>query len=126
DWKLFFTAAYLERYPDHRLCVTYAMKFPFRGSFRDCGTREKPTGDIGYAPGVVSWQQARDITCGCKGGWIGATWIRADESGAVYYSTDGKVVPERSTTPAQHENYEYRVYAATGKMTLVVLDDQKP
>src|SRR5262249_13296150 len=24
DWKLFFAAAYLERYPDHRLCVTYA------------------------------------------------------------------------------------------------------
>lgn len=45
------------------LCVVYTMKAPFRGEFLDCNGYDEPTGDVGYDEGIISWSEAREISC---------------------------------------------------------------
>jgi hypothetical protein len=52
-----------DRHAGDRYCMTYRMKLPFEGMFRDCDGSATPVGKIGYTPGSVTWLEANKCAC---------------------------------------------------------------
>ncbi|MGE0151765.1 MAG: hypothetical protein AB7R90_04055 [Reyranellaceae bacterium] len=51
---------YLQK-EDGKLCRFFEMRHPFQGLGRNCGGWLASSGSVGYAPGAVTWRQARKI-----------------------------------------------------------------
>jgi hypothetical protein len=124
------------------LCVVYTMSTPFRGEFLDCNGYDEPTGDVGYEEGIISWSDAREISCQqlkmatgkpCGTPYNGPlhTYLMRDETGGLYWDTTVRslvrVVEELRTpneTPVHYELHRYRVDLVGGKVTLLLHEDQ--
>jgi hypothetical protein len=115
-FDLFYDSA-LERRGDE-LCVAYTMKGPFHGAFLDCNGYDRPVGEIGYAKGTVSWDEARKISCRklqldtgktCNTPYIGPVrtlLVRDEVDGSLYWETELR-------------SLVYRVDLVGGKATLL-------
>jgi hypothetical protein len=126
-----------------RYCVSYRMKPPFRGSFVDCGGDEKPTGDIGYVDGVVTWADARGRATEASSREPGSPWhpsydgniftgLRRDHDDSLYYVAIQrrrmKDLPERAhvtvlpgggpvtSVPVEYRYIVYRIDALGGEL----------
>jgi hypothetical protein len=58
-----FYSAFLES-TDSGYCRFYEMKPPFAGQLSLCSRMEKFSGEVSYAPGATTWQEAKEIACG--------------------------------------------------------------
>lgn len=106
-------------------CVTYYMKPPFTGSFGHCNIHDKMEGEVGYADGVLTWQQAFDIMCQLADrSSSGDCLVRdmrlaADERGdAVYEGVVLRFLTRQ--TPATFKHFTYRVAAVGDGMATLV------
>jgi hypothetical protein len=57
-----FYSAFLE-WTKHGYCMSYEMKPPFVGQLSQCSRATEFVGDVSYAPGTTTWEQAQEIAC---------------------------------------------------------------
>lgn len=115
------------RYSDgrsDRYCITYRMKQPFEGKFRDCDGVSPIVGmTIGYARGTVTWREAKTYAClqvlpdaagQCLDSEISSR-IARDPSNRLFYIF---TVNRRWTRSV------YRIDATNGAMTVLATENK--
>lgn len=123
-------------------CLVYRMKHPFTGELRKCAEKDKPTGVLGFANGVLKLEEARDmlvskVTSELKKRYptaevrvnFASAFRDKDDSLFYVFNTKTKLreIMELSTFDLNGEKHQvdeyalhsYKVDSADGKMTLL-------
>jgi hypothetical protein len=132
DQRVFFDRL-IEKLDD-TYCMTYVLKYPFIGSFRDCDGAGNPGGALRYADGTRRWDDATSLTCArfrrdtgarCEDAGVldGLGTVTRSDNGAMKYI----MFTERPISATEGREYRvYRVDAFAGEAELLEVGEEDP